>query len=79
MGNKCDKDGRKVIYEEALKFSEEYNIKLFECSAKNNTNISEIFQYLTDKARIHWIWIPAQHLKHERDSINSMKIATFWQ
>lgn len=49
IGNKCDKDGREVTYEEGLAFAKEYNLKLFETSARKNANVNEFFEYLTSE------------------------------
>jgi small GTP-binding protein len=44
LGNKCDlNDKRQVTTEEAKKFAEENNLKFFETSALDGTNIEEIF------------------------------------
>jgi small GTP-binding protein len=49
VGNKIDlPEERKVSYEEGVRLASEYNLKFFECSAKNNIGISDIFQYLVD-------------------------------
>jgi small GTP-binding protein len=47
VGNKCDKPDKKVKTEEGQKVADEYNMKLFEVSAKTNKNINEVFDYLT--------------------------------
>ena len=46
VGHKCDEHGRVVTKEEGKKLAEEYNIGFFESSARNNTNVSEVFNYL---------------------------------
>ena len=46
VGHKCDEPGRVVSEEEGKKLAEEYNMVLFESSAKTNTNVSEVFYYL---------------------------------
>jgi len=44
IGNKCDRVDDKIIkYEQGKKIAEEYNMKFFETSAKNNINIEEAF------------------------------------
>ncbi|KAK8897469.1 hypothetical protein M9Y10_015421 [Tritrichomonas musculus] len=45
VGNKCDLP-RAVTKEEASKYADEYKIPYFETSAKDGTNVSEIFAYL---------------------------------
>lgn len=47
VGNKCDKDDRKVSVEEGSKLAKEFNMNFFETSAKNNYNILEVFTFLT--------------------------------
>lgn len=47
LGNKSDKGGRKVSYEEGVSYAKDHNISLFfETSALNGTNISEAFSSL---------------------------------
>ena len=46
VGHKCDEPGRVVSEEEGKKLAEEYNMVLFESSARTNTNVSEVFYYL---------------------------------
>jgi GTPase SAR1 family protein len=47
VGNKCDKEDRKVSYEEGAKLAKEFHMSFFETSAKNNYNIMEVFTFLT--------------------------------
>ena len=48
FGNKCDdKENIKVKEEEIKSIQEKYNIKYFETSAKDGTNVNEVFEYLT--------------------------------
>ena len=47
VGNKCDRDERKVSYEEGQSLAKEVNMKFFETSAKTNYNVNETFTYLT--------------------------------
>lgn len=43
MGNKNDCPDRKVVlYEDAKRFADQMNIKLFETSAKDNINVEEV-------------------------------------
>ncbi len=49
IGNRSDlKDERKVSYKEGENFAKKYNIKFFECSAKEGINVKEAFQCLID-------------------------------
>jgi len=45
IGNKCDVDpaDRRVSLEQGRKLAEEYRIKFFETSAKENVNVDEAF------------------------------------
>ena len=47
VGNKCDRDDRKVSYEEGAKLASEYKMQFFETSAKSNYNVNETFTFLT--------------------------------
>jgi GTPase SAR1 family protein len=47
VGNKCDREDRKVTPEEGQKLASEFNMKYFETSAKTNLNVSETFTFLT--------------------------------
>lgn len=47
VGNKCDRDDRKVQFEEGDKLAKEFGLKFFESSAKTNYNVNEIFTFLT--------------------------------
>ena len=47
IGTKCDKECREVPTEEGQKLADKYNLKFFETSAKDNTNVVETFEYLT--------------------------------
>ena len=49
-GTKCDLEyKRKVTYEEGNEFAKNHNMDFFECSAKNNVNIMEIFKKTAEK------------------------------
>ena len=49
VGNKCDlANERQVSYEEGEKKASNYNIKFFESSAKDGTNVKEFFFYLAN-------------------------------
>lgn len=48
VGNKNDCPDRKVVlYEDAKRFADQMNIKLFETSAKDNLNVEEMFTVMT--------------------------------
>jgi Ras-related protein Rab-8A len=46
IANKADAPERQVSYEEGKKIADSFGINFFEVSAKNNTNISEMFTYM---------------------------------
>ncbi len=49
IGNKIDLENERVVSkEEGEKFAYKYNIKFFESSAKNKTNVKEAFNYLIE-------------------------------
>merc|ERR1712196_106740 len=47
IGNKCDLEDRKVTKERGEAVAEEYGIKFFEASAKENINVSDAFESIT--------------------------------
>ena len=48
VGNKCDMESeRKVTVEEGKDFAAQYNMKFFETSSKESTNVSEAFITMT--------------------------------
>lgn len=47
VGNKCDREDRKISYEEGAKLANEFKMQFFETSAKSKYNVSETFTYLT--------------------------------
>jgi small GTP-binding protein len=49
VGNKCDVENREVKTEEGEALASEYNLKYFETSALNNSNIEETFQHLAQE------------------------------
>ena len=49
-GNKCDNEKeRKISKEEGENLAKNYGIPFFECSAKNNININEMFETMAQK------------------------------
>ena len=49
VGNKLDLENlRQVDYKESLDFAHKLNIDYIETSAKNNSNINELFSYITE-------------------------------
>lgn len=49
VGNKCDVENREVKSDEGEALASEYNLKYFETSALNNSNIEETFQHLAQE------------------------------
>ena len=50
VGNKCDlANDRKVSYEEGENYAKNLNIKFFEASARDGTNVNELFFYLANE------------------------------
>jgi small GTP-binding protein len=47
VGNKSDREDRKVSFEEGSKLAKEFNMQFFETSAKSNYNVNETFTFLT--------------------------------
>lgn len=47
VGNKCDREDRKVSYDEGLQLANEFKMPFFETSAKSNYNVNETFTFLT--------------------------------
>ncbi|CAH1772748.1 unnamed protein product [Owenia fusiformis] len=48
VGNKSDKDCREISEEEGLEMAKKWNCAYLETSAKNNHNVTEIFQRILD-------------------------------
>ena len=50
VGNKCDLESARVVsYEEGKMYAEKNKIKFFETSAKDGTNINEVFEYIANE------------------------------
>ena len=50
VGNKCDLDNsREISIEQGENLAQKYKIKFFEASAKDGTNINEVFEYLANE------------------------------
>ena len=50
VGNKCDlANERQVSYEEGENYAKNLNIKFFEASARDGTNVNELFFYLANE------------------------------
>ena len=50
VGNKCDlTEHRQVSIEDGEKLAEKYNMKFFEASSRNGTNVNELFFYLANE------------------------------
>lgn len=49
VGSKCDlKDERKVSYQQGQELAEKYGMHFLEVSAKEDINISQVFEKLTE-------------------------------
>lgn len=58
-GTKIDLDSkRQVTFSEGLKFANLHNMKFFECSAKNNVNLNEIFDSIANERIVYISNIP---------------------
>ena len=68
VGNKCDlANERKVTIEDGENKARNYNIKFFESSAKDGTNVNELFFYLANE-------IYQDEKTKEKDNKNSLKL-----
>lgn len=47
VGNKCDREDRKISPEEGKRLADEFRMQFFETSAKSNYNVNETFTFLT--------------------------------
>ena len=67
VGNKCDLEGsRAVSTEEGKMYAEKNKIKFFETSAKDGTNINEVFEYIANEIY--------KEEKMERRSVTSSQV-----
>jgi hypothetical protein len=48
LGNKSDLKDRKIDYTKVLEYTQKYKIPLYETSAKNNFNISFVFNKIVE-------------------------------
>ena len=70
VGNKCDlANERKVTIEDGENKARNYNIKFFESSAKDGTNVNELFFYLANE-------IYQDDKTKEKDNKNPLKLNT---
>lgn len=46
IGNKCDREDRKVTTEQGLALARELEVPFFEVSAKSNVNVQEAFEHM---------------------------------
>ena len=51
IGNKCDLVENKINLKEIENFCEEFDIKFFQCSAKDNINVNESFYYIAKQIK----------------------------
>ena len=73
FGNKCDiEDGRQIKKEEGETYAKKNNIKFFEVSAKDGTNVSEAFEYIFKD--ILNSFSPNENLKKRRSKMLSVPI-----
>ena len=64
VGNKCDfEENRQVSKEEGEQLAQELNLPFFECSAKENKNIIETFNGLTEKLIINYQKVEGKGVK----------------
>lgn len=50
-GNKSDKNYQEVSDEAVARFCKTADLRYFKCSAKENKNIEEVFEYLVDNVK----------------------------
>lgn len=51
IGNKCDSPDKKIDISKGQALADEYHMKFFETSAKNNINVKETFYYLAKEVK----------------------------
>lgn len=51
IANKSDSTDRQVSYEEGKKMAESFGVEFFEVSAKNNSNITEMFNFMAKEIK----------------------------
>ena len=73
FGNKCDiEEGRQISEEEAKEYAKRNNIKYFEVSAKDGTNVTEAFEYFIKD--ILNSFSPNENFKKRRSKMLSVPI-----
>ena len=73
FGNKCDiEEGRKINKEEGEEYAKRNNVKYFEVSAKDGTNVSEAFEYIIKD--ILNSFSPNENFKKRRSKMLSVPI-----
>lgn len=71
VGNKDDDPARKVVLtEDAQRFANQMDIKLFETSAKDNKNVEKMFLSITEQVLRH----KKQQQRNQNDDKNDNKI-----
>lgn len=68
VGNKCDLK-RNVTFEEATLFADKYDMDYIEVSAKNNTNIAELFTNMVD--------IIQEYIKNNKIDVNNNSLGIY--
>lgn len=77
VGNCIDLEKDRIIsYNTALKFAQYNNIDYYECSAKKNINITEMFNKILNKCFTDQLFIEAMQLKinHNLDDLKIKKL-----
>lgn len=63
IGNKCDyESARQVSTDEGQRLAQEYGVRFFETSAKNDINVTDCFTTIAREAKAR---IPTDHNKHQ--------------
>ncbi|XP_050512572.1 ras-related protein Rab-35 [Diabrotica virgifera virgifera] len=74
VGNKNDTPDRKVVLtEDAQRFADTMNIKLFETSAKDNVNVEEMFLSITKLVLRSKLEMQERQNIHSNDTVNLRK------